>query len=164
MPTDAPYVDPTVQREFARLQQESLKARSGVAIAVVALVCFGGVLALLVFGLEFAPEGADWFDDLLMPALLIGWGIITLWACSAVVGARRKRIAAASSALATFAKRHSAKNTFSDDGRTVSQRQVQHEWYGEHYELGWRDREQGQLLGFTNADEYVSNWLEHDKD
>lgn len=44
-----------------------------------------------------------------------------------------------------------------------SKRQRDHEWYGDHSELNWRDREQAQAWGM-NADTYVSNWLENDKD
>lgn len=48
-------------------------------------------------------------------------------------------------------------------GRTKTRRQIDHEWYGDHRELNWRDRVTGQSLGI-DADTYVSNWLEHDKD
>lgn len=45
-------------------------------------------------------------------------------------------------------------------GATTSLRRSQHSWYGGHSELNWRHREQGELLGFDNADDYVSNFLE----
>jgi hypothetical protein len=45
----------------------------------------------------------------------------------------------------------------------MSKRQRDHLWYGDHSELNWRDREQAQAWGM-DADTYVSNWLEHDKD
>ena len=55
--------------------------------------------------------------------------------------------------------------TSSDDDNDYykSKRQLDHEWYGDHSELNWRDREQAQAWGM-DADTYVSNWLEHDKD
>lgn len=51
-----------------------------------------------------------------------------------------------------------------DDGRdNLSKRHRDHLWYGDHFELDWRDREQAQAWGM-DADTFVSNWLEHDKD
>lgn len=47
---------------------------------------------------------------------------------------------------------------YSEDNWTL--RQSQHAWYGTHSELDWRHRVQGQALGFTNAHEYVNNFLE----
>lgn len=44
-----------------------------------------------------------------------------------------------------------------------SKRQMQHEWYEGHSELGWRDREIGELYGI-DVDTYISNVLENDKD
>lgn len=46
-----------------------------------------------------------------------------------------------------------------DDYRYKSKNQRDHEWYGDHSELNWRDREIGQMYGM-DADTYVSNWLE----
>lgn len=48
-----------------------------------------------------------------------------------------------------------------DDGDWVSTRQRQHQWYGGHSELNWRDRETAEMFGM-DADTYVSNWKEHD--
>lgn len=45
----------------------------------------------------------------------------------------------------------------------MSKRQRDHLWYGDHADLNWRDREQAQAWGM-DADTYVSNWLENDKD
>lgn len=42
-----------------------------------------------------------------------------------------------------------------------STRQLNHEWYGDHSELNWRDRELGQLLGM-DADTYVNNLRDSD--
>ena len=46
---------------------------------------------------------------------------------------------------------------------STSRRQSQHEWYGDHSELSWRDRETGEMFGM-DADTYASNFLENDKD
>lgn len=51
----------------------------------------------------------------------------------------------------------------SSDDYYVSKRQRDHLWYGDHSDLDWRDRERGQSWGM-DADTYVSNWLENDKD
>lgn len=50
-----------------------------------------------------------------------------------------------------------------DDYQFKSRRQMQHEWYGDHSELDWRDRERAEMFGM-DADTYVSNFLENDKD
>lgn len=50
-----------------------------------------------------------------------------------------------------------------EDDDIKSKRQVDHEWYGGHSELNWRDRELGQMYGM-DADTYISNVLENDKD
>ncbi|RXZ72765.1 hypothetical protein [Agromyces albus] len=44
-----------------------------------------------------------------------------------------------------------------------SKRQMQHEWYGSHSELDWRDREQAEALGL-DVETYISNVLENDRD
>lgn len=44
-----------------------------------------------------------------------------------------------------------------------SRRQTQHEWYGDHAELNWHDRVRAEMYGI-DADTYVSNVLENDKD
>ncbi|RYB91849.1 hypothetical protein EUA93_17110 [Nocardioides oleivorans] len=55
-------------------------------------------------------------------------------------------------------------NISDDDGYdNLSKKQSDHLWYGDHSELNWRDREQAQAWGM-DADTYVSNWLENDKD
>lgn len=45
----------------------------------------------------------------------------------------------------------------------TSIRQSQHAWYGSHSELNWRDRERAEASGM-DADTYINNVLEHDKD
>ena len=45
-----------------------------------------------------------------------------------------------------------------DDFRHVSERQRQREWYGEHSDLNWRDRQTAETLGM-DADSYKSNFL-----
>jgi len=62
-------------------------------------------------------------------------------------------------------RRHADGDASDDDGyESKSRRQMQHEWYGDHSELDWHDRVLGEALGFDDADTYVSNFLEHDKD
>jgi hypothetical protein len=43
-------------------------------------------------------------------------------------------------------------------------RQYQHQWYGDHSELNWTHRVQAEGLGIDDADTYVNNFLENDKD
>jgi hypothetical protein len=52
---------------------------------------------------------------------------------------------------------------YGDSDDYMSKRQRDHLWYGDHSELNWRDREQAQAWGM-DADTYVSNWLENDRD
>ena len=52
-----------------------------------------------------------------------------------------------------------------DDNYPVkSRRQLQHEWYGERSELNWTHRVQAEALGIEDADTYVNNFLESDRD
>lgn len=60
-------------------------------------------------------------------------------------------------------RRTAPRSGTSHDQAPMSRRQTQRAWYGEHRELGWRDREIGEALGI-DADTYVNNVLEHDKD
>jgi hypothetical protein len=58
------------------------------------------------------------------------------------------------------------RGTHQSNGRNnyvTTERQMQHEWYGGHSELSWRDREMAQIWGM-DADTYVSNLKEHDPD
>lgn len=68
-------------------------------------------------------------------------------------------------AMAAARSRRRRKSAVSDDDGydDLSKRQRDHLWYGDHSELNWRDREQAQSWGM-DADTYVSNWLENDKD
>lgn len=68
-------------------------------------------------------------------------------------------------AMAAARSRRGRRSTISDDDAydDLSKRQRDHLWYGDHSDLTWRDREQAQAWGM-DADTYVSNWLEHDKD
>lgn len=71
---------------------------------------------------------------------------------------------AAAMAAARARRPHQSAATIDDDyDDNMSKRQRDHLWYGDHSELNWRDREQAQAWGM-DADTYVSNWLEHDKD
>ncbi len=45
-----------------------------------------------------------------------------------------------------------------DDDAYKPTRQRDHEWYGDHHELNWRDREIGQMYGM-DSDTYASSFL-----
>lgn len=60
-------------------------------------------------------------------------------------------------------RRERARDSDHDDFQFKSRRQMQHEWYGDHSELNWQHREQAKIFGM-DADTYVSNFLENDKD
>lgn len=60
-------------------------------------------------------------------------------------------------------RRERTRDSDSDDFQIKSRRRMQHEWYEDHSELNWRDREQAGIFGM-DADTYVNNFLEHDKD
>lgn len=66
--------------------------------------------------------------------------------------------------LHTRTRRPGRRMRSDDDYEHKSTRQLQHEWYGDHSELTWHDRVLGETLGIPDADTYVSNFLEHDKD
>ena len=78
----------------------------------------------------------------------------------------RKNIAQMRSEVASYEASRRRRSRSSDVSRNSddvnfgkSKRQLDHEWYGHHSELEWRDREQAQAWGM-DADTYVSNWLE----
>jgi len=50
-----------------------------------------------------------------------------------------------------------------DSEPTTSIRQAQHQWYKDHSELNWRDRERAEMYGM-DVETYISNVLENDKD
>ncbi|MDQ0672750.1 hypothetical protein QFZ36_000311 [Pseudarthrobacter siccitolerans] len=60
-------------------------------------------------------------------------------------------------------RRERTRDSDHDDFQFKSRRQMQHEWYGDHSELNWQHREQAKIFGM-DADTYVSNFLENDKD
>lgn len=66
----------------------------------------------------------------------------------------RSRIAEIHEELGKLAPRRKGSDS------SPSLRQANHAWYGDHSELNWRHREQGQALGFDNAHDYVNNFLE----
>jgi len=53
-----------------------------------------------------------------------------------------------------------ARSSRDDSDFYTTKKQDDHQWYGEHHELNWRDREYGQAMGW-DVDAYV-NWLEQD--
>lgn len=60
-------------------------------------------------------------------------------------------------------RRERAGDSDHDDFQYKPRKQIQHEWYGDDSELNWRHREQAGIFDM-DADTYLSNFLEHDKD
>lgn len=62
------------------------------------------------------------------------------------------------------AGRRAGPTSSDDDGYpSKSRRQMQHEWYEDHSELDWRDRERAEMYGM-DVNTYINNVLENDKD
>lgn len=91
--------------------------------------------------------------------LMLGWVLLVGWIPMVLVARR----AARKSAATTDAPPQSpqpARSSRDDSDFYTTKKQDDHQWYGEHHELNWRDREYGQAMGW-DVDAYV-NWLEQD--
>lgn len=170
-------------REVATMNQaEYLKAkrrlsrRSFMQIERFDPVLLGLVWAApfpLVIGGSFLIAVA--FDNPLTPELLVGTivAMVLFWAIMGwifIEAARtdQKWIAVARPATAKYEESQSqidggpgSDDDYDDDCAYKTKRQRNHEWYGDHSDLDWRDREQAQSWGM-DADTYKSNWLESD--
>lgn len=143
------------------------RGRAG-AVLVVSLVA-----ALALVGVAFAtsrPSGQTLLENLVGFLGLGVGGFGLYWSVMLNRDAEHRRVARARE-VDNFLRRimYSSRSAqrgadgSGEGGALMSRRQMQHQWYGDHPELGRRDRELGETLG-VDADTYVSNILEHDKD
>lgn len=134
------------------------------------VVLWLGAIGLVVLvATQTAYRGPTGGYGVPLPVLLLGLAVLVVGAAFPWVWAARdnRRITAmrdvprrAIDDLVERAtrQRHREGDFGASDGLTL--RQSQHAWYRGHSELNWRHREQGQALGFDNADDYVNNFLE----
>lgn len=173
---DVAVLSQAERAEYARLVRAT-RRRVGV---VPTLVWSAAAVGLVVAGAVASErDTAAWVDGLLLVLVLgaVGRAVV----CGARSGpdtrhARRKADAQLRGFLERvgYASRLDDRRVWSgrgrqvpwsddDGGEVLSRRQMQHRWYGDRSELGWRDRELAEAWGM-DADTYVSNFLEHDKD
>lgn len=127
------------------------------------------VVGIAIAANSWGEQGAIAVGSL---AFMLGWGAMSLVPKSIFDSARRRWLASYLDEIRyaerleekRFAQEEFAVRGPSDDDGPRSTRQLQHEWYGDHSELGWHDRVLGETLGIPDADTYTSNFLEHDKD
>ena len=144
-----------------------MKLRDGMRSYLALGLWFAVLVPLFLLTLEEdkTPEPhPDPFLWLMLACLLLGWipAVVVL-----MHDTERWRLRLVSTFLDSidFAQRDpkAVGRDYDDSDEYMSTRHRDHLWYGDHSELNWRDREQAQSWGM-DADTYVSNWLEHDKD
>lgn len=156
---------------YSRLAAEAARRGRGRPVAVL-VVCLTITLGLFVLATASLAQNPESFVDDIAGVLcaVVGCagavGVIGMFRDAHVAHAERVR------ELDRYLQRiryhdrlrprPGARRT-RDDGGTKTRRQTQSEWYAGHSELTWRDREMGETLGL-DADTYVSNYLENDKD
>lgn len=153
------------KRKYRMKFRDGMRSYLALALWVAVLV----PLVLLMLQEESSPEPhPDPFLWLMVACLLLGWipAAVVL-----VKDAERWRLRLVSTYLDSIdfeqhdpniVRREYGDSDY-DDSDHMSKRQRDHLWYGDHSELNWRDREQAQAWGM-DADTYVSNWLEDDKE
>lgn len=139
-------------------------------VIVAWFLTWAGTLSLIAWwAFATSVRGVSGGYKFEMPILLLGFAVLVAGVVFPIVwqSRDRKRIAAridaAQGDIDGLLKRvgyESRVKRAQCSGDTPSLRQSQHAWYGSHSELNWRHREQGQALGFDNADDYVNNFLE----
>lgn len=146
----------------------SVVRRLSIARLVYVLVWISGVAVAAIvgsalYGMTFSI-GAAMYAAFTLGCLL---GVAyTIQSAFATDRARKDALRAVDAFLESigYASRRERTHDFErDDFQFKSRRQMQHEWYGDHSELNWTHREQAEIFGM-DADTYVSNFLEHDKD
>lgn len=101
---------------------------------------------------------------LMLAWVLVGWAPV-IWITAREMESWRLRLVSTYLDSLGFEQRDPqvVGRDYDDSDDYMSKRQRDHLWYGDHSELNWRDREQAQAWGM-DADTYVSNWLENDRD
>ncbi|WP_141013064.1 hypothetical protein [Nocardioides sambongensis] len=137
---------------------------TSIALFVLWVPVLAGAFALAMNEDKTPEPHPDPFLWLMLAVLLGGWIPAAMVMARELDDWRRNSVASYLDGIG-FSDRAASPVTSSDDDNDYykSKRQLDHEWYGDHSELNWRDREQAQAWGM-DADTYVSNWLEHDKD
>lgn len=153
--SNAPLTPDAVRRLWiARLVYIGVWA-TGIVIAAIV----GGAIFGMTFGIGAAMYAAFTLGCLLGVAF-------TIQSAFATDRAKKDALRSVDDYLESIgyeSRREQPSNTDRDDYQFKSRRQMQHEWYGDHSELNWRHREQAEMFGM-DADTYVSNFLENDKD
>lgn len=174
----ADELDLTVLSEAERAEYARLSAamQGGQRIPIAAAICCSlATLGLFTIALLNSSNWQDTLIDDIAGWLGLGVGLFGgSWVRSLFQDAAHEQRKASQEITGYLNRigyhrrvdqRHSAGHASDDGGyESKSRRQMQHEWYGDHGELNWTHRVQGEALGFDNADDYVDNFLEHDKD
>ncbi|WP_251151378.1 hypothetical protein [Cellulosimicrobium sp. Marseille-Q4280] len=160
------------QATYTRLAREA--ARKGIGGAVAATITYLALtLGLLTISFVALAHDRDGALDDIAGLLTVGVGVLGVpWVLRAFRDAEhakleRERAASRYLTQIRYHERERRRRLGSGGSGGASdsptRRQMQHEWYGDHSELTWRDREMGETLGM-DSDTYVSNFLENDKD
>lgn len=136
-----------------------------IALFVLWFITVGGAFALAMNEDKTPEPHPDPFLWLMLIVLLGGWIPAAMVMAHELDDWRRSVVDRYLDTIGFSGRAVAASASWDNDDRDdyKSRRQLNHEWYGAHSELNWRDREQAQAWGM-DADTYVSNWLENDKD
>lgn len=128
-------------------------------IGIVIAAIVGGAM----FGMTFAIGAAMYTAFTLGCLLGVAFTIQSAFATDRAKKNAQRAVDDYLEGIGYASRRERSGNRDRDDFQYKSRRQMQHEWYGDHSELNWRHREQAEMFGM-DADTYVSNFLENDKD
>ncbi len=164
-----------LRRQVAERDERVLPSRfhGGFPWGATAATLAIGTGAIALASSQAEDEAARYFWSLVRNGGIISLLLAAFVLVGGVVGVFRKRRAFDAVVLdflkqikydarLEHAKRREGRSQDNDDS-PKSRRQMQHEWYGDHRELDWRDRTTAEVFGM-DADTYVSNFLENDKD
>lgn len=156
--------------EYERLDKQSFSP-GDLGLLVLSAVAYPVLLIFLAVMSERTKDSPDDLDSLFgflsIVVLMAGWlPILAAWR-----RATRNAKKAHEERLWRFGRKTGAIPEFIGQHRgfgggssgSGSRRQMQHEWYGGHSELNYTDRVRGEMYGM-DADTYISNVAEHDKD
>lgn len=164
---DLNLLNESERSEYSRLSSAVSRGSGVRRVVVLAWVA----ITLGLFAIAFANlrnDDAPFIDDVAgFLALGVG-GVGAFWLRQMfqdAAHARKRRVRDVDTFLESIRYRQRLRGPDGGEGgiESTSRRQMQHEWYGDHSELNWRDRERAEMFGM-DADTYVSNFLENDKD
>lgn len=129
----------------------------------VTSIVIAAIVGGAAFGMTFAIGAAMYTAFVLGCLLSVAFTIQSALATDRAKKNAQRAVDDYLESIGYASRRKRSGNRDRDDYQFKSRRQMQHEWYGDHSELNWRHREQAEMFGM-DADTYVSNFLENDKD